>query len=401
MPHQSELIATIAVSLAYAFVGGFLATRLRLPSIVGYLVAGIAVGPFTPGFVADAHITEQLAEIGVILLMFGVGMHFSIQDLLAVKRIAIPGAIVQIVAVTALGMGVAHLWGWDLGAGLVFGLCLSVASTVVMLRAFDAREATHSPVGRLATGWLVVEDLVTVVVLVLLPALTPLGAGHGGEAAAPPLRDLAVTLALTLGKVALFIGAMLILGRRFFPWLLRQVADTGSRELFTLAAIAAAIGVAYGSAELFDVSFALGAFFAGIVIGSSDLSYRAAAATQPIQDAFAVLFFVSVGMLLDPATLLRDPVHILEVLAIVIAGKAILAFALMRAFRQSTGSGLVIAASLAQIGEFSFILAARGTGLGLLPHAGQQLVIAAACLSITFNPLIFWIADRLQARKST
>ncbi|HUC63340.1 MAG TPA: cation:proton antiporter [Alphaproteobacteria bacterium] len=397
MPHQAELIATIAVSLGYALVGGFLATRFRLPAIVGYLLAGIAVGPFTPGFVADAHIAEQLAEIGVIMLMFGVGMHFSIQDLLAVKRIAVPGAIVQIVAITALGLGLAHFWGWSVGAGLVFGLALSIASTVVMLRAFDARDATHSPVGRLATGWLVVEDLVTVLVLVLLPALAPLARG---QSAALPLPALLLTLALTLGKVALFIAAMLILGRRFFPWLLKQVADTGSRELFTLAVVAAAIGVAYASAELFDVSLALGAFFAGIVIGGSDLSYRAAADTQPIQDAFSVLFFVSVGMLLDPATLLRDPVRIVEVLAIVLLGKALFAAALMRAFRESAQSALAIAASLAQIGEFSFILAARGVALGLMPQAGQQLVIAAACLSITLNPLLFWIADRLVARRA-
>ena len=397
MPHQAELIATIAVSLGYALVGGFLATRFRLPAIVGYLLAGIAVGPFTPGFVADAHVAEQLAEIGVIMLMFGVGMHFSIQDLLAVKRIAVPGAIVQIVAITALGLGLAHFWGWSVGAGLVFGLALSIASTVVMLRAFDARDATHSPVGRLATGWLVVEDLVTVLVLVLLPALAPLARG---QSAALPLPALLLTLALTLGKVALFIAAMLILGRRFFPWLLKQVADTGSRELFTLAVVAAAIGVAYASAELFDVSLALGAFFAGIVIGGSDLSYRAAADTQPIQDAFSVLFFVSVGMLLDPATLLRDPVRIVEVLAIVLLGKALFAAALMRAFRESAQSALAIAASLAQIGEFSFILAARGVALGLMPQAGQQLVIAAACLSITLNPLLFWIADRLVARRA-
>jgi monovalent cation:H+ antiporter-2, CPA2 family len=294
--HDVPLVATIAVSLAFAFVGGLLAVRLRLPPLVGYLLAGIVVGPFTPGFVADAHLAPQLAEIGVILLMFGVGTHFSIRDLFAVRRVALPGAFTQIIVATALGAGVATLWGWSLSAGIIFGLSLSVASTVVLLRALEDRDMIKSNDGRIAIGWLIVEDLLMVLTLVLLPALS----GVIGGDVPNDSGSLWPALGVTIGKVVLFIGLMLIAGVRFFPWLLSHVEKTGSRELFTLAVIALALGVAFGSAKLFGVSFALGAFFAGVVLNESDLSHRAARELQPLQDAFTVLFFVAVGMLFDP-----------------------------------------------------------------------------------------------------
>ena len=320
--HDVPLIATIAVSLAFAFVGGLLAVRLRLPPLVGYLLAGIVVGPFTPGFVADAKLAPQLAEIGVILLMFGVGTHFSIRELFAVRRVALPGAFTQIIVATALGAGVATLWGWSLGAGIIFGLSLSVASTVVLLRALEDRDMIKSNDGRIAIGWLVVEDLLMVLTLVLLPALTGVLGGdlpnNGGS--------LWPAVGITIGKVVLFIGLMLIAGVRFFPWLLSRVERTGSRELFTLAVIALALGVAFGSAKLFGVSFALGAFFAGVVVNESDLSHRAARDLQPLQDAFTVLFFVAVGMLFDPSILIRQPLQVLAVLAIVVIWKVVSRF---------------------------------------------------------------------------
>jgi len=329
--HDVPLIATIAVSLAFAFVGGLLAVRLRLPPLVGYLLAGIVVGPFTPGFVADAHLAPQLAEIGVILLMFGVGMHFSIRDLFAVRRVALPGAFTQIIVATALGVGMATLWGWSLGAGIIFGLSLSVASTVVLLRALEGRDMINSNDGRIAIGWLVVEDLLMVLTLVLLPALAGVmggelpGNSHSGNGSVLP------ALGITIGKVVVFIGLMLVAGVRFFPWLLSHVERTGSRELFTLAVIALALGVAFGSAKLFGVSFALGAFIAGVVVNESDLSHRAAKDLQPLQDAFTVLFFVAVGMLFDPSIMVRQPLQVLAVLAIIVLGKSLAAFGIVRA----------------------------------------------------------------------
>ena len=393
--HDVPLIATIAVSLAFAFVGGLLAVRLRLPPLVGYLLAGIVVGPFTPGFVADAKLAPQLAEIGVILLMFGVGTHFSIRDLFAVRRVALPGAFTQIVVATALGAGVATLWGWSLGAGIIFGLSLSVASTVVLLRALEDRDMVKSNDGRIAIGWLVVEDLLMVLTLVLLPALTGVLGGdlpnNGGS--------LWPALGITIGKVVLFIGLMLIAGVRFFPWLLSRVERTGSRELFTLAVIALALGVAFGSAKLFGVSFALGAFFAGVVVNESDLSHRAAKDLQPLQDAFTVLFFVAVGMLFDPSILIRQPLQVLAVLAIVVFGKSLAAFGIVRVLGGSMRTALIVSAALAQIGEFSFILAGLGVNLRLLPAEGLNLIVAGALLSITFNPAVFSAAIAFAGRE--
>ena len=383
--HEVPLIATIAVSLAFAFVGGLLAVRLRLPPLVGYLLAGIVVGPFTPGFVADAKLAPQLAEIGVILLMFGVGTHFSIRDLFAVRRVALSGAFAQIVVATALGAGVAALWGWSLGAGIIFGLSLSVASTVVLLRALEDRDMIKSNDGRIAIGWLVVEDLLMVLTLVLLPVLT----GVLGGDLPNNCGNLWPALGITIGKVVLFIGLMLIAGVRFFPWLLSRVERTGSRELFTLAVIALALGVAFGSAKLFGVSFALGAFFAGVVVNESDLSHRAARDLQPLQDAFTVLFFVAVGMLFDPSILIRQPLQVLAVLGIVVFGKSLAAFGIVRVLGGSMRTALIVSAALAQIGEFSFILAGLGVNLRLLPAEGLNLIVAGALLSITFNPAVF------------
>ncbi len=386
MPHETELIGTVAVGLTAAFVFALVAVRLRLPPIVGYLLAGVAVGPFTPGFVADAHLAPQLAEIGVILLMFGVGIHFSPGDLLAVRGIALPGALGQIAVATALGAGVARLWGWSPGEGLVFGLALSVASTVVLLRALEERGAVRTPPGRVAVGWLLVEDLAMVVALVLLPALAgPLGgaAAEGGDG------DLLGTLALTLGKVALFAVIMVAVGWRVIPWLLQRVALIGSRELFLLATLAAALGIAYAGAEFFGVSFALGAFVAGLVVGQSNVGHEAGEQVVPLQDAFAVLFFVSVGMLIEPAFLLDAPGRILVATAIIVVGKTAAAFLIVLLLRGGLEKALVVAAALAQIGEFSFILATLGRSLDLLPADGYNLILAGALVSITLNPLLF------------
>jgi CPA2 family monovalent cation:H+ antiporter-2 len=395
--HDVPLIATIAISLAFAFVGGLLAVRLRLPPLVGYLLAGIVVGPFTPGFVADAHLAPQLAEIGVILLMFGVGTHFSIRDLFAVRGVALPGAFTQIVVATALGASVATLWGWSLGAGIVFGLSLSVASTVVLLRALEDRDMVMSNDGRIAIGWLVVEDLLTVLTLVLLPAL----AGVIGAQAPNDVDNTSIwpALGITIGKAVLFIGLMLIAGVRFFPWLLSHVERTGSRELFTLAVVALALGVAFGSAKLFGVSFALGAFFAGVVVNESDVSHRAARDLQPLQDAFTVLFFVAVGMLFNPSILVRQPLQVLSVLAIVVFGKSLAAFGIVRVLGGSTQTALIVSAALAQIGEFSFILAKLGVDLRLLPAEGLNLIVAGALLSIMFNPAVFSAAVALAGNR--
>jgi CPA2 family monovalent cation:H+ antiporter-2 len=394
MPHETALIVTIAAGFGLAFLFGLLAVRLRLPPLVGYLVAGICIGPFTPGFVADQGLASQLAEIGVILLMFGVGLHFSIRDLLAVRKIAIPGATVQIAVATALGGIVAHFWGWSWSAGLVFGLALSVASTVVLLRALEARGLLDSADGRIAVGWLVIEDLVTVLALVLLPAIaapmggvSPEAAGHAATASLP------IAIGLTFLKVGIFLALMLFVGTRLVPWLLERVARTGSRELFTLAVLAVALGIAVGAAALFDVSFALGAFFAGVVISESDLSHQAAADALPLQDAFAVLFFVSVGMLFDPTVLVRQPLHVLATVLIILIGKSVAAFGIVLLFRYPVRTALLISASLAQIGEFSFILAGLGVSLGLIPEASRSLVLAGAIISITMNPVLFGLVD--------
>ena len=399
MPHEAALIGTIAVSLAFAFIGGFVAVQLRLPPLVGYLLAGIAVGAFTPGFVADRHLAPQLAEIGVILLMFGVGLHFSVRDLLAVRGVAVPGAIVQIMVATGLGVGVAYWWGWSTSSGFVFGLALSVASTVVLLRALEARGHLSSDEGRIAVGWLIVEDLVMVVALVLLPALAgPLqGAGTGsGHAAASTLW---ATLGLTLGKIAAFIGLMLVAGTRIFPRLLIHVERTGSRELFTLAVVALALGLAFAAAELFGVSFALGAFFSGVVINQSDLSHRAATDSQPLQDVFAALFFVAVGMLFDPRILVQRPVEVISVLAIIIFGKSLAAFGIVLALGYPRREALTVAAALSQIGEFSFILAELGMSLHLLSAEAYSLILAGSIFSIAVNPLGFAAVSSLRTSR--
>ncbi len=390
MPHDTTLIATIAAAFVLAFAFGFIANRLRLPPLVGYLAAGVMIGPFTPGFVGDIGLAGQLAEIGVILLMFGVGLHFSIKDLLSVRRIAIPGAVGQILTATLIGAGVAHLWGWSLAAGLTFGLALSVASTVVLLRALEQQRKLETPVGRIAVGWLIVEDLAMVLALVLLPALAEtFGGTAGGGAAAAVAASPWMALALTLGKVAVFVAAALVIGIRVVPWLLERVARTGSRELFTLSVLAIALGIAFGSAALFGVSFALGAFFAGVILSESELSHRAAEDSLPLQDAFAVLFFVSVGMLFDPSIVLREPLAVLAVVLIIVIGKSLAAFAIVLAFRHPVGTALTVSASLAQIGEFSFILAGLGIALQLLPPEARDLILAGALISITLNPFAF------------
>ena len=398
MPHSVTLITTIAVSFGLALLMGLIANRLKLPVLVGYLVAGVILGSNTPGFVADMELSGQLAEIGVILLMFGVGLHFSLSDLLAVRRIALPGAIVQIGVATALGATVAIAWGWDLGASIVFGVALSTASTVVLLRALEQRGVLKSVNGSIAVGWLVVEDLAMVLVLVLLPPLAGwLGATAEGSATEGSNSDLLITLLLTFGKVSIFIALMLIVGKRVFPWLLWHVASTNSNELFILSVIAVAIGIAYGSAMLFGVSFALGAFFAGMVMRESDLSHRAAQESLPLRDAFSVLFFVSVGMLFDPNVLIEQPLRVLFTLMIIIIGKSLAAFLLVLAFRYPLNTALTVSASLAQIGEFSFILAALGVSLGLLPVEAQSLILAGAFISITLNPLVFQVIEPAQA----
>ena len=385
MHHDISLITTLAAGFGLALILGFIANRLKLPALVGYLLAGIAIGPATPGFVADAQIASQLAEVGVMLLMFGVGLHFSVDDLMAVRKIALPGAVVQMAVATALGAGVATFWGWSLGSALVFGISLSVASTVVLLKALESRGLVDSGDGRIAVGWLVVEDLAMVLVLVLLPALAPSLGGKATEGA----RSMGMTIFITLAQVGGFIAFMLIVGRRLFPWLLWQVTKTGSRELFTLCVIAAAVSIAYGSSAIFGVSFALGAFFAGMVLRESQFSARAAEDTLPLQDAFAVLFFVSVGMLFDPAVILEEPLHVLATVAIVLVGKTLAAFAVVLLLRYPVRTAAIVAASLAQVGEFSFILAGLGMALGLLPKEGNDLILAAALISIALNPVMF------------
>jgi CPA2 family monovalent cation:H+ antiporter-2 len=390
MPHP--LIATIVIGIVLAYVLGAVAIRLRISPLVGYLLAGIAVGPRTPGFVADASLATELAEIGVILLMFGVGLHFSLSKLLSVRAIAIPGALIQIALATGLGLMLARFLGWEPGAGFVFGLALSVASTVVLLRALQERHLLETERGRIAVGWLIVEDLVMVLGLVLLPPLAD--ALKSGTLAGA--GEIALAVGVTVAKVAVFVALMLLVGKRIIPWMLHNAAHTGSRELFRLSVLAIALGVAYFAAELFDVSFALGAFFAGMVMSESELSQEAAEQTLPLRDAFAVLFFVSVGMLFDPAILIEQPWPLLATLLIIVLGKSIAAFLIVLVFRHTLATALTISASLAQIGEFSFILAGLGLTLGLLPEVGHNLILAGAMLSILLNPFCFAGIDRLQ-----
>jgi monovalent cation:H+ antiporter-2, CPA2 family len=398
MPHDVPLITTIVGGLVLAFIFGSIAYRCKMPPLVGYLLAGIAIGPFTPGFVGDVNLAQQLAEIGVILLMFGVGLHFSLEDLLAVKGIAVPGALVQILIATLMGMGLGWAIGWPFGEGLLFGLALSVASTVVLLTALQERRLVETKRGQIAVGWLIVEDIAMVLALVLIPALSGILGGSGESLST---RSLLWTLAATLGKVAAFVVAMLVVGRRLIPWILERVAASGSRELFRLAVLAIALGFALGAAYVFGVSFALGAFFAGMILAESDLSHRAAEESLPLRDAFAVLFFVSVGMLFDPSILLREPLLILATVGIIVIGKSVAALAIVRAFGHPSATALTIAASLAQIGEFSFILATLGLSLGLLSQNGRDLILGGAIISILLNPLLFFALDRLRERKGS
>lgn len=387
MPHNTPLIGTIVAGLVMAFAMGALAHRLRFSPLVGYLLAGVIIGPFTPGFVADSNLANELAELGVILLMFGVGLHFSLRDLLAVKNIAVPGAIVQISVATALGVGLALTLGWTLVAGLVFGQSLSVASTVVLLRALQGRKMVETEQGRIAVGWLIVEDLVMVLAIVLLPVLANISEGDTVAGS-----DIIQTLGRALLKIVGFVVVMLVIGKQVIPALLHWAAHSGSRELFRLAVLAIALGVAFGAAFLFDVSFALGAFFAGMILGDTPLSRRAAEETLPLRDAFAVLFFVSVGMLFDPAVLLEQTGPLLATLAIILLGKSLAAYFIVKAFGHPTRTGLIISASLAQIGEFSFILAGLSVNLGLMPPEARDLVLGGAILSILANPMIFSLA---------
>ena len=386
MPHETVLISTLAICLVLAFAGGYLAFRVKLPPLVGYLVAGIVAGPFTPGIVADPKIAPELAEIGVILLMFGVGMHFSLGELFAVRAVAIPGAIAQIVVATALGLGVAHLWGWSVGGGIVFGLSLSVASTVVLLRGLEPQGGATTPEGRIAVGWLIVEDLLVVVLLVLLPSL----AGTGSS-------NLVTELFATLGKLAAFVVLMLLVGPKVLPWVLHRVSRTGSRELFTLAVITVSLGVTYLAARFFGVSFALGAFCAGVVVNGSHLSERAAADIKPFEDAFAALFFVAVGMLFDPKILVDEPLRVLAVVAIIMVGKSLAAYGIVRLLKQPRRTALTVSAALAQIGEFSFILIGLGVALKLLPDEAQSLVLGGAMISIMLNQLMFRLARSVRS----
>jgi len=386
MPHDTSLIGTVVAGLGVAFLMGALAHRLRISPIAGYLLAGVLVGPFTPGFVADTGLALQLAEIGVILLMFGVGLHFSLKDLLSVRRIAVPGAIAQIAVATALGMMLGLWLGWSIEGSAVFGLALSVASTVVLLRALQSLDMVETEKGRIAVGWLIVEDLVMVLALVLLPAMFGDRGDEGGSA------GLLQSAAIVLLKVVGFGAFMFVVARRVLPWVLHWVAHSGSRELFRLAVLAIALGVAFGAAVIFDVSFALGAFFAGMILGETQLSRRAAEETLPLRDAFAVLFFVSVGMLFDPMVLIEQPGPVIATVAIIVFGKSLAAYALVRAFGHDSGTALTVSVSLAQIGEFSFILAGLGVGLNVLPETGRDLILAGSLLSILFNPILFSLA---------
>lgn len=401
MPHDVDLIILLAVGFGMALIFGYIAARLRLPPLIGYLVAGIIISPNTPGIVGDIKLANQLAELGVMFLMFGVGMHFSLNDLLQVRRIALPGAILQIAVATLLGVGVSMLWGWEFGPALVFGLSLSCASTVVLLKALGDRGLLESVNGKIAVGWLLVEDLVMVLALVLLPATAVLLGGHALPGT-DNSQSIWLTIGITLLKVAGFIAFMLIIGKRLVPMIMQFVARLGSRELFTLTVVAAAVSIAYGSYAVFGVSMALGAFFAGMVVKESDFSHRAEEETLPLREIFSILFFVSVGMLFDPSILLEEPLRILAVVAIIMVGKTLAAMALVLFFRYPINTALTVGASLAQIGEFSFILATLGISLGLLTPDAQNLILAGALFSITLNSFVFsaiepaqrWIRER-------
>ena len=421
MPHHTSLIALLVAGFVLAFIFGALANRLKLSPLIGYLMAGIIAGPFTPGFVADVDLASQLAEVGVILLMFGVGLHFSLKDLLSVRAIALPGAAAQITVATLLGWAMGEYLGWSHGASIVFGLSLSVASTVVLLRALEDRRLVETRRGRIAVGWLIVEDIATVLALVLLPALAPLLGGEaapeltagaaveiasaaaeatGAEAAPGGAPGIATVLLVTLLKLAAFVAFMLVVGRRVVPWVLERVAGTGSRELFTLAVLAIAMGLAFGSTALFDVSFALGAFFAGMLLAESEFGHKAAQDSLPLRDAFAVLFFVAVGMLFDPSVIIEHPQEVVGTVLIIIVGKSLAAWAIVRAFGHPEETARTIAVSLAQIGEFSFILAALGVSLEILPPTGRDLILAGALISILANPFLFSWLDSWQARRA-
>lgn len=411
LPHETPLITTLVAGFGLAFLFGLLAQRLKLPLIAGYLLAGVVIGPFTPGYVANMELAAELAELGVILLMFGVGLHFSPRDLMAVKAIAVPGALGQIAVATAFGTALGWTLGWSLGAGLIFGLALSVASTVVLLRALQDRNLVTTDKGRVAVGWLIVEDLVMVISLVLIPPLAGLLGGTAipvaeeAEAVAEVTSNIgigpiAATVMITLAKAAAFVALMLIIGQRLVPWILHFVSQTRSRELFRLAVLAIALGVAYGATHFFGVSFALGAFFAGMVMSSSTLSQQAMRETLPLRDAFAVLFFVSVGMLFNPEVILTSPLAILGTVLIIVVVKSVAAYYIVRAFGHGHDKALTIAASLAQIGEFSFILITMAVTLDIVPAEARDLVVAGAMISILMNPLLFHLLDRREARKA-
>lgn len=391
----TPLITTIVLGISTAFVCGMVASKLRLSPIVGYLLAGICIGPYTPGFIANSKIAAQFAELGIVLLMFGVGLHFSLKDLMAVKKIAIPGAIVQMSTATGLGTLLAYYWGWPFSSSLLFGLALSVASTVVLLRALEERNIINTINGHIAIGWLIVEDIAIVLAIVLIPALAT-----GGTQASSDPQALFILLGIALGKIGLFIAIMLIIGKRFLPWILVTVANTKSRELFTLSVFVVAVGIAFGAAHLFSISFALGAFFAGMIIKQSDFAHEVTEKALPFQDAFAVLFFVSVGMLFDPATLIEQPLQVALTLLIIMVGKSIAALAIILLFRYPAKTAFTVSASLAQIGEFSFILGTLGLNYGLLSHEANNLILAAALISITLNPILFKLLDKFYAYAS-
>jgi CPA2 family monovalent cation:H+ antiporter-2 len=392
--HEAPLIATLVSGIVLAFVFASIAHKLRLPPLAGYLMAGVVVGPFTPGYVADGHLAHQLAEVGVVLLMFGVGLHFSLKDLLSVKNIAIPGALGQMAVATALGMLLGWGLGWPLAQGFVFGLALSVASTVVLLRAMEERRLMETERGRIAVGWLIVEDLAMVLALVLLPAIGLALSSGEQSGSSLSFAALASTIGITIGKVVLFVALMLVVGKRLIPWILEVVAHTGSRELFRLAVLAIALGVAFGLAGVFGVSFELGAFFAGMMMGESKLAQRATEETLPLRDAFAVLFFVSIGMLFNYQVVLTEPLVVLAALSIIVIGKSLAAFGIVLAFGRPLRTALTIATSLAQIGEFSFILIGVGVAQNLVSKGAQDVLLAAAILSILINPLLFKLLDR-------
>lgn len=399
MEHGLTLITTLTAAFGFALLFGFIAERLKVPSLVGYLLSGIIISPATPGFVADVNIASQLSEIGIMLLMFGVGLHFSLADILRVKYVAVTGAIGQMTIATLVTMVVSHFWGYSWGEALVFGVCLSCASTVVLLKALEAQGLLKSLDGQITIGWLVVEDLMTVLILVLLPPLTSVLLGNSTEATGTT-DSLWYIIAMTLLRVIAFIALMLIIGKRILPWLLWQVAKLGSRELFTLSVLTIAIGIAYGAAELFGVSFALGAFFSGMVMRESKYAHRAAIESLPLRDAFSVIFFVGVGMMFDPMILAKQPLEVLAVVFIILAVKSIVAFGFVLLFKYPLHSAITVGVAVSQIGEFSFILSSLAISLGIMQKEGLSLVLAGAIFSIALNPLLFalipWIRSYLK-----